>query len=339
MKNMWKIWKHGARQMEIKNKDQKKAENRRLCKELLPAITILFVFIVHKCVPNTVELGYSHYPKVLIGVFVIYMALFFISIFNHRLQKAMAYKAAFVCGIILLIELYDLATLKFKLLPLPFFPSPDRMLQDLIDDRHVLLVSTLYSLRLLFTGYVIGGVLGFITGVLLGWSKRCAYWLSPLMRFAGPIPATALIPIAMIIFPTSFTASVFIMVFCVWFPITIMTASGVEGCRKSWLEGAEIMRASRMQQMIHVAIPAAMPNVYTGLFMGLSNSFVTLITAEMMGVKAGLGWYIRWANGWANYAKIYNAILIMAVLFSGMIKLLFYIRDRHLRWQKGIVKQ
>lgn len=307
-------------------------------KKFLPVILVGIILIVHKNIPNKQELGYSYYPIVLLIFLGLYLVMCIISFKNVRLNQFLNYKSLFICGILVLIELYDLITLKMDLLPLPFFPSPDKMIFELISDSGILTISTFYSLRLMLVGFFVGSLLGFITGVCLGWSKRCSYWIDPLMRFVGPIPATALIPVAMIAFPTSFSSSVFIIVFGVWFPVTIMTASGIEGCRKSWLEGAKIMGASDQQLIWRVAIPAAMPNIHTGLFMGLSNSFVTLITAEMLGVKAGLGWYIRWATNWANYAKIYDAILIMAVLFSGMIKLQSYIRDRQLCWQKGIVK-
>jgi NitT/TauT family transport system permease protein len=87
-----------------------------------------------------------------------------------------------------------------------------------------------------------------------------------------------------------------------------------------------------------VAVPAALPNVFVGLFMGLGSSFAVLIIAEMMGVKAGLGWYLQWAQGWAAYANLYGALIVMALLFSGLISLLFHVRDRVLAWQKGIVR-
>lgn len=307
-------------------------------KKIFPVITMLVIYAVHKIIPSRQDLGYSYYPKVLLAIAVIYVVFYLASFKSRRLNGFLAFKSYFICGVLVLIEIYDIATLKLNALPLPFFPSPDRMIFEFIDGYDVLGISVLYSLRLLLTGFVIGSLLGFVTGVCLGWSEKCSYWIEPLMRFVGPIPSTALIPVAMVAFPTSFQSSVFIIVFGVWFPVTIMTAAGIEGCTKSWLEGAMIMGADNRQLIMHVAIPAAMPNIHTGLFMGLSNSFVTLVTAEMMGVKAGLGWYIRWATNWANYAKIYDAILIMAVLFSGMIKLQFYIRGRQLRWQEGIVK-
>jgi NitT/TauT family transport system permease protein len=55
-------------------------------------------------------------------------------------------------------------------------------------------------------------------------------------------------------------------------------------------------------------------------------------------VKAGLGWYLQWAQGWAAYANMYAALLIMALLCSGLITLLFRLRDRLLSWQKGLVR-
>ena len=90
--------------------------------------------------------------------------------------------------------------------------------------------------------------------------------------------------------------------------------------------------------VLKVAIPAALPHVFVGLFMGLGSSFAVLVVAEMIGVKAGLGWYLQWAQGWAAYANMYAALIVMSLLCSGAITLLFKIRDRLLVWQKGVVK-
>jgi NitT/TauT family transport system permease protein len=55
-------------------------------------------------------------------------------------------------------------------------------------------------------------------------------------------------------------------------------------------------------------------------------------------VKAGLGWYLQWAQGWAAYSNMYAALLVMALMCSGLITLLFRLRDRLLAWQKGLLK-
>lgn len=65
---------------------------------------------------------------------------------------------------------------------------------------------------------------------------------------------------------------------------------------------------------------------------------MVLVVAEMLGVKAGLGWYLSWAQGWAAYSNMYAALLVMALLCSGLVTLLFSLRNRVLSWQKGLVR-
>jgi NitT/TauT family transport system permease protein len=124
----------------------------------------------------------------------------------------------------------------------------------------------------------------------------------------------------------------------VWFPVTMLTASGIANTRASYLDVARTLGAGRMYLIFRVAIPAAMPSIFIGLFMGLGASFLTLVVAETVGVKSGLGWYVTWAQGWAEYGKVYGALIIMAAFFSTIMTLLFTVRDRVLVWQKGVIK-
>ena len=55
-------------------------------------------------------------------------------------------------------------------------------------------------------------------------------------------------------------------------------------------------------------------------------------------MKSGLGWYVQWAQGWAEYGKVYGALVVMAVFFSTIMSLLFRVRDRVLVWQKGMIR-
>ena len=57
-----------------------------------------------------------------------------------------------------------------------------------------------------------------------------------------------------------------------------------------------------------------------------------------VGVKSGLGWYLQWAQGWAEYGKVYGDLIVMAAFFSTIMSLLFKVRDRVLVWQKGTIK-
>jgi NitT/TauT family transport system permease protein len=81
-----------------------------------------------------------------------------------------------------------------------------------------------------------------------------------------------------------------------------------------------------------------MPHVFVGLFMGLAFSFAVLVVAEMLGVKAGLGWYLQWAQGWAAYGNMWAGLIVMAIICSSLISLLFWVRDRLLAWQTGLLR-
>jgi NitT/TauT family transport system permease protein len=236
------------------------------------------------------------------------------------------------------LTVWEVCTAKLDLLPLPFFPSPQAFVEVYTDDWPRLGDSLLSSLSLLFRGFAIGAVVGFLVGVALGWSKRAGYWIHPLMRVVGPLPATAWIPLAFFIFPTSASASTFLIALATAFPLTVLTWSGVAGVQSAYYDVARTLGASERFLVLKVAIPAALPHVFVGLFMGLGSSFAVLVVAEMLGVKSGLGWYLQWAQGWAAYANMYGALLVMALMCSTLITLLFRVRDHLLAWQKGLVQ-
>jgi NitT/TauT family transport system permease protein len=235
-------------------------------------------------------------------------------------------------------SVWEVVTAKLGLLPMPFFPPPQSILEVLIDDWARLAESVWHSFRLLAGGYLLGAAAGFVIGVSVGWSRAVGYWVHPVLRFIGPLPATAWLPIAFFAFPSSGSASTFLIALATGFPVTVLTWSGVAGVNSAYYDIARTLGGNQRFLILKVAIPAAMPHVFVGLFMGLGNSFAVLVVAEMLGVKAGLGWYLQWAQGWAAYANMYAALLIMALACSGLITLLFRLRDRLLAWQKGLVK-
>jgi NitT/TauT family transport system permease protein len=238
----------------------------------------------------------------------------------------------------LLFTAWELVTAKLGWLPLPFFPPPQALLEVYLDDFAKLGTSALASAKLQITGYAIGALFGFLTGISIGWSRRAGYWVHPVLRFIGPLPATAWLPVAFFVFPSSWSASIFLIALATAFPVTVLTWSGVASVPTSYYDVARTLGATPWFLIRKVAVPAAMPHVFVGLFMGLGASFAVLVVAEMMGVKAGLGWYLQWAQGWASYGNMYAALVVMSLLCSGAITLLFKVRDRLLSWQKGVVK-
>ena len=185
---------------------------------------------------------------------------------------------------------------------------------------------------------MLGVAVGLIMGICIGWFSHARYWGMPLLKVVGPIPATAWIPLAMVVSPNGKIAAIGLVALAVWFPVSMLTISGIANTKASYLDVARTLGAKPSYLIFRVAIPAAMPSIFIGLFMGLGASFLTLINAETVGVKSGLGWYVGWAQGWAEYAKVYAALVIMAAFFSSIMTVLFKVRDKVLVWQKGVIK-
>ncbi len=253
-------------------------------------------------------------------------------------RPAVSHYAPLVAGAVSLACLWDLATDKFALLQPAYFPGPDRVLAALTEDRRLLLLSAWHSLRLLLCGYSAGVAAGVVSGVLVGWFPRVRYWGMPALKVLGPVPATALVPLVMTIFRDSFPGAAGLIAFAVWFPVTMLTASGVANVRLAYLDVARTLGAGPRYLVFRVAVPSAAPSIFLGLFMGLGAAFLTLIVAETVGVQAGLGWYLKWQQGYGDYAKVYASLVLMAAFFSTLMTLLFRVRDRVLRWQQGVIR-
>jgi NitT/TauT family transport system permease protein len=255
-----------------------------------------------------------------------------------RALEALRRVGPWLVALPLLLALWELLTAKLAWLPAPFFAPPQSLIEVYAGDYQRLAECAAHSLVLLSTGVAVGALAGFLTGVTIGWSRSAGYWIHPVLRFLGPIPSTALLPMAFFLAPSSWSAAAFLIALATGFPVTVLTWSGVASVNRQYYDVARTLGASEWFLIWRVAVPAALPQVFVGLFMGLGASFSVLVAAEMMGVKAGLGWYLTWAQGWAAYTNMFAALFLMAALFSGLITALFAVRDRALAWQKGTLK-
>ena len=307
--------------------------------QLAVPVASLITFGIHLLISkNAPPLEMHSYMLLFWEIVGVSIALAIAQGFWPRLRQWMRHMWPIFTAAILSIGVWDVITAGLQLLPLPYFPGPAAVLRSLITDRTLLLDSTWHSLVLLLSGYTLGVIVGLVSGVCIGWSSSVRYWGMPLLKVVGPIPATAWIPLAMVVSPSATLSAAGLIALAVWFPVTMLTASGISNTRASYLDVARTLGAGRAYLIFRVAIPAAVPNMFIGLFMGLGASFLTLVVAESVGVKSGLGWYVSWAQGWAEYGKVFAALIIMAAFFSTVMTLLFKVRDRMLVWQKGMIK-
>src|SRR5437764_2209512 len=104
-----------------------------------------------------------------------------------RIQRV----APWMLALALLFGVWETVTAKLGLLPMPFFPPPQAILEVVVDDWGRLAAGIFASARLLATGYFLGAAVGFVTGVAIGWSRLAGFWVQPVLRFRRRLAATA----------------------------------------------------------------------------------------------------------------------------------------------------
>jgi NitT/TauT family transport system permease protein len=308
---------------------------------LIPLVSLLFLLALHRILP----IAGTYKPKVLqtftwfICILLSgFAAAIIVSLWHQDFRRQLVYKARFLGVAFQVLNFYNLITLKLDLIPSLYFPSPERIINVFFVDGLFIVQCLVYSMRLLVTGFLSGAFLGVLTGTLIGWSPRWNYWVMPAIRIVGPIPSTAWIPIALVVFPQAVYAALFLIALGVWFPTTILTASGIMNVRKSYFEVSSTLGASTLRNVFSIALPGAMPSIFAGLFNGTSSSFLTLMAAEMIGTKFGIGWYINWQRETLAYSQVYAALIVIAITFSLLINLQFKLQNKVLAWQKGTIR-
>jgi NitT/TauT family transport system permease protein len=305
---------------------------------VLAAISWAVAAFVTVGVPDVVPWGSGVlFATITGGIAVAFLVLSVVVHRFGRVGEVLVHYGQWFIAIGVWLALWELTTAKSGWLPKPFFSPPHGLLNVYVTDGQRLLICVAYTLRLWSLGFLTGITVGYAVGVALGWSKTFSYWGMPFLKLIGPVPATAWIPCTFYFFPTTFGASIFIVALASGIPVAILTASGVGSVNRAFYDVGRILGADNWYLIRKVAIPASTPHVFVGLFMALYYSFAVLVVAEMLGAKYGLGWYIQFQTAYSGYANVYAALVIMAVLCAGIIRLLFVARDRLLGWQEGFI--
>lgn len=313
----------------------------KLSKKISFIISLLFAVLIDVLIPNSDLQPATDKPYFRFFLFIlggVYVVFFIISFINKKVSEKIEAIGPLLAGAVLLLNIINIVCSKYSLLPVLFFPSLDRVFAVFINDRELLIKCVISSGKLLIIGFAIGAIIGFTTGICVGFNKKIAYWVNPLTKVIGPIPATSWSPLVLSLFSTSYQAAIFMIALAVWFPITVMTSNGIQNVQQTYFEVADTLGANKFYKIFKVGIPAALPSVFLGVFYATTGSFITLVTAEMFGCKSGIGWYLNWQKSMMLYANVYAGLILLAVLCNLIITLLFRIKDRLLEWQKGVIK-
>ncbi len=290
--------------------------------------------------PSVYPEGYreQYYPLFLRTLLVVFLALSVLSVWFPRVRQKTIHFWGLVIAAMALLTFYTYETVKTGNLLLPVMPSPDKVIGVFFEEGATIWKNFAASFSLLLQGVGLGFVAGMVYGTLMGYSRFFNYWLQPFIKVIGPVPSTAWMAIAMVLAPSSHLASVFLVALTTWFPLSVNLSGGIRGVHKVYIERAQIMGASPFRIITRVIYPAVLPNIFTGLFMGLCFSMTSLVGAETLGVQAGLGWVINYAQGWNEFDLIFSTIIIFVLMAFVLLTILFKCQKHVMKWSKGAIQ-
>jgi NitT/TauT family transport system permease protein len=182
--------------------------------------------------------------------------------------------------------------------------------------------AVLASLRRLAIGYVTGAVLGIGVGLWLGLSPWSRALVEPWLIVTYPVPKLAVYPLLVLIVGLGEPPIVILLAIAIFYVVAINLIAGVLAIRPVILDVGRDCGASFLQLVRTIALPAAMPHIFTGLEIAMGIAYIVLVAAEFVGAKSGLGSVI-WSS-WQLFdvAPMYVAILTISVLGYASVILL-----------------
>jgi NitT/TauT family transport system permease protein len=197
-----------------------------------------------------------------------------------------------------------------------FFPAPSTVLITMWDmiRNGVLFSDMRISLLRIFGGFLLGAVPGLLIGLTMGLFPLIRAIMDPIVAATYPIPKLALMPLIMIIFGLTELEKMIVIALGTFFLILINTMAGVVNLDKIYLDVAKNYGASKKDYYLTVALPGALPMIFTGMKLGMGMALLLIVAAEMNGASSGIGYRIWESYSIFNIPEMFVSFIVMSLL-------------------------
>jgi NitT/TauT family transport system permease protein/taurine transport system permease protein len=254
----------------------------------------------------------------------------------HGRRSWLADIVPFVVGVLIWQGLSSL-----NVWPRVLFPSPLEVAQAFVEDisNGVLLVNLGVSLKSLLLGFLVGTAIAIPLGYLMGLNRASREFFDPLVNLLQAIPGLAWIPFAILWFGLGQGAVTFIIVMSVFFPVLHNLLTGIRMVQPVLIEAVQTLGASRWNVISHVIFPATLPNLMTGIRLGIAFGFRSLVGGEMIASTNGLGYAIFNAQQYFQSARIVLGMLSIGIVWLIMDRLLLRPIEQRTTMRWGLVRE
>lgn len=221
------------------------------------------------------------------------------------------------------------------ILPAHQMPAPTQVAQTLFNlaVSGELLRHINASLLRVAAGFLIGAGLAIVIGIWVGLSRRAEAYLEPTFQALRAIPSLAWVPLLLLWLGIDETPKVVLIALGAFFPVYLALLAGIRNIDRKLVEVGQLYQLSRFALVRRILLPAALPNLFTGLRGALSLSWMFLVAAELIAATRGLGYLLSDGRETSRPDLVIAAILLLAVLGKLSDSLLKYWETRALSWR------
>jgi len=205
---------------------------------------------------------------------------------------------------------------KFGMLDSRFFPAPTKIIVTMFDmiKSGVLLTDLKVSLIRILGGFLLGAIPGLIIGLTMGLFPIVKIIMDPIVNATYPIPKLAIMPLIMILFGLTEFEKMVVIALGTVFLVLMNTVAGVVNLDKIYMDVAKNYGASKKGYYLTVALPGALPMIFTGLKLGMGMALLLIVASEMNGASQGIGYRIWASYSIFNIPEMFVCFIIMSLL-------------------------
>ena len=197
-----------------------------------------------------------------------------------------------------------------------------------------LLINTALTLYRAITGFLIAASAGIILGMAMSRNAGVRWLFDPIISVGFPMPKIAFLPVVMLWLGVYDTSKIAMVVLDAIFPVVTATIIGIQGVDRHLLWSARNMGASERDLLWQIVLPAAAPQIMTGLQVALPIALIVAVVAEMLMGGYGLGGAMVHASRFADSRGVFAGIVEIAVVGYVLVKAMTLVRRRLLIWHQ-----
>ncbi len=190
----------------------------------------------------------------------------------------------------------------------------------------------LASVSRVYGGFALAALLAVPLGLLIGRVLLIRQLLDPTLQLLRPIPVTAWLPLAMILFGLGPRSAFFLVFLGAFYPVLLNTVFGVRSVEPRLFEAASMLGCQGSAQFFKVVLPASLPSIFTGFRLGLGFAWVVIVVGEMTGVQTGLGAIIMEARQLSRTEIVVSGMIVIGLAGFLSDRIVVEVNRRLLRW-------